>query len=72
MQIASSPTLAVGAEYSNTQVTSLVVGQLYAHLFSSTAWKDFPGYAGIELEKFAGFVFVSEGRVDQIAHGYFP
>ena len=49
MQIASSPDISIGAEYCNTQVTSLVVGQLYAHLFSSTVWKDFSGYNGIDL-----------------------
>jgi hypothetical protein len=49
MQIASSPNVPKGEEYCNTQVTSLVVGQFYAHLFSSTAWKDFPGYEGADL-----------------------
>jgi hypothetical protein len=49
MQIASSPNVATGEEYCNTQVTSLVVGQFYAHLFSSTAWKDFAGYEGADL-----------------------
>lgn len=49
MQIASSPDVTIGVEYCNTQVTSLVVGQFYAHLFSSTVWKDFPGYEGIDL-----------------------
>jgi hypothetical protein len=33
-----------GPEYSNTQVTTLIVGKLCAHLFSSTVWTDFPGY----------------------------
>jgi hypothetical protein len=49
MQIVSSPDVTVGVEHCNTQVTTLVVGQFYAHLFSSTAWKDFPGYEGIDL-----------------------
>jgi hypothetical protein len=49
MQICSSPDVAIGNEYCNTQVTSLVVGQFYAHLFSSTVWKDFPGYDGADL-----------------------
>jgi hypothetical protein len=49
MQIASTPDVAAGEEYCNTQVTSLVVGQFYAHLFSSTDWKDFSGYEGADL-----------------------
>jgi hypothetical protein len=49
MQIASSPDVTIGVEYCNTQVTSLVVGQFYVHLFSSTVWKDFPGYEGADL-----------------------
>jgi len=49
MQIVSSPDVTVGFEYCNTQITSLIVGQFYAHLFSSTVWKDFSGYEGIDL-----------------------
>ena len=49
MQIASSPSVTAGMEYCNTQVTSLVIGQFYAHLFSSTVWKNFPGYEGADL-----------------------
>lgn len=49
MQISSSPDVSIGAEYCNTQVTSLVVGQFYAHLFGSTTWSNFPGYQGIDL-----------------------
>lgn len=49
MQIVSSPDVTIGVEYCNTQVTSLVIGQFHAHLFSSTVWKDFPGYEGADL-----------------------
>jgi hypothetical protein len=49
MQLASSSNIPIGAENCNTQVTSLVVGQFYAHLFSSTVWKNFPGYEGADL-----------------------
>jgi len=49
MQIVSSSNDTIGTEYCNTQVTSLVVGQFYAHIFSSTVWKDFPGYDGADL-----------------------
>jgi hypothetical protein len=49
MQIASSPDVARGIEHCNTQVTSLIVGQFYAHLFSSTVWRDFRGYDGVKL-----------------------
>jgi hypothetical protein len=49
MQIASAPNVTASVEYCNTQVTSLVIGHFYAHLFSSTVWSDFPGYAGIEF-----------------------
>jgi hypothetical protein len=39
-----------GPEYVNTQTTTLVVGELCAHVFSSSVIaKDFPGYAGIDL-----------------------
>jgi hypothetical protein len=49
LQIASSKNVTAGVEYCNSQVTTLVIGQLCAHLYSSTAWPDFPGYEGIEL-----------------------
>jgi hypothetical protein len=49
MQVASAPSVAAGVEYCNTQVTSLVVGKFYAHIFSSTVWKDFAGYNGADL-----------------------
>jgi hypothetical protein len=51
MQISSSPNVPRGVEHCNTQVTSLVIGHLYAHLFSSTAWRDFTGYNGISLRQ---------------------
>ena len=49
MQIASSPDVPRGVKYCNTQVTTLVIGQLCAHMFSSTVWPDFSGYDGAEL-----------------------
>jgi len=49
MQITSSRDVPVGVEHCNTQVTTLVVGHLCAHLFSSTVWRDFDGYEGIDL-----------------------
>ncbi len=49
MQIASSPDVPRGVQYCNSQVTTLVIGQLCAHLFSSIVWPDFPGYDGAEL-----------------------
>lgn len=49
MQLASSPDVVKGIERCNTQVTSLIVGQFYAHLFSSTVWKNFSGYQGADL-----------------------
>jgi hypothetical protein len=49
MQIASSPDVPRGVEHCNSQVTTLVIGQLCAHLFSSSVWPDFPGYRGAEL-----------------------
>jgi hypothetical protein len=33
----------------NTQVTTMVIGHLCAHLFSSTVWLDFAGYEGIHM-----------------------
>jgi len=44
MQVESQPTAHFGPEYCNTQVTTLIAGQLYAHVFFSTVWPDFPGY----------------------------
>jgi hypothetical protein len=51
MQIASSPQVPVGVEYCNSQITTLVIGRLCAHLFSSTEWRDFSGYEGIDLRR---------------------
>jgi hypothetical protein len=49
MQITSQPTDIIGAQYCNSQVTTLTIGRLFAHLFSSTVYPEFPGYEGIEL-----------------------
>jgi hypothetical protein len=49
MQIVSEPTAAYGPEHCNTQVTTLVVGQLYAHILFSTVWPNFEGYEGVSL-----------------------
>jgi hypothetical protein len=49
MQVASSPDVPRGIEHCNSQVTTLVIGQLYAHLFSSTIWSNFSGYRGADL-----------------------
>jgi hypothetical protein len=49
MHVASSPNVPTGIEHCNSQVTTLVIGHLYVHLFSSTVWPDFPGYEGVEL-----------------------
>jgi hypothetical protein len=48
MHLASSPTDETGPDKCNTQTTTLAIGQLGAHLFSSTAL-DFPGYVGMDL-----------------------
>lgn len=47
----SCPTSEIGDHKCNTQTTTLVIGQLTAHLFSSTAMPEFPGYQGIRLCK---------------------
>jgi hypothetical protein len=47
----SFPTSGIGAHKCNTQTTTLIIGQLSAHLFSSTAIPEFPGYQGIRLCK---------------------
>jgi hypothetical protein len=49
MQVASSPDVVTGVEHCNSQVTTLVIGQLCAHMFSSTVWPDFSGYEGSVL-----------------------
>jgi hypothetical protein len=51
MQIVSEPTAASGPEHCNTQVTTLVVGQLYAHILFSTVWPNFEGYEGVGLTR---------------------
>ncbi len=51
MHIASTPTAETGPDKCNTQTTTLAIGQLSAHLFSSTELIDFPGYQGIHLCK---------------------
>jgi hypothetical protein len=49
MQIASSKDVQASEEHCNSQVTTLTIGNLCAHLFSSTNWLDFGGYEGAEL-----------------------
>lgn len=49
MQIMSAPTTEIGADYCNMQVTTLVMGSLCAHIFSSTIWPNFQGYEGVHL-----------------------
>jgi hypothetical protein len=49
MQLESKPTAVFGPEHCNTQVTTLVAGQLYAHLMFSSVWPNFGGYEGIAL-----------------------
>jgi hypothetical protein len=50
-QFVSIPTESPGPVKCNTQVTTLVIGQLYAHVFSSTVWRDFSGYEGINFRQ---------------------
>jgi hypothetical protein len=40
----SAAEIAAGPEDTNTQVTTIVVGRLCAHIFSSTVYDDFVGY----------------------------
>lgn len=50
MHIDSEPGAETGPHKTNTQTTTLVIGQLCAHVFSSTIiGEDFPGYEGINL-----------------------
>lgn len=49
MQIVSSPDESVGPNKCNTQTTTLVIGKLCAHLFSSTVFDDMFGYEGVHL-----------------------
>lgn len=49
MHITSDPMAPSGPEYCNTHVTTLVTGQLYAHIFFSTDWPEFTGYEGASL-----------------------
>jgi hypothetical protein len=50
MHIDSSPMAETGPDKCNTQTTTLVIGQLCAHVFSSTIiGEELPGYEGIQL-----------------------
>jgi hypothetical protein len=49
IEIASSLDERDGPYTCNTQVTTLVLGKLCAHIFSSTVWDDFAGYEGVHL-----------------------
>lgn len=49
MQLEPSPDENVQAPICDTQTTTLVIGQLCAHIFSSTNFTDFPGYEGQTL-----------------------
>jgi len=50
MQVGSTPPDKVGAVHCNTQVTTMVIGKLCAHLFSSTV-SPIIGYEGIRLAR---------------------
>ncbi len=50
MQVGSTPAEKVGPEHCNMQVTTMVVGQLCAHLYSSTV-SPLLGYEGIRLTR---------------------
>lgn len=49
--MASDPTAKASPEYCNSQVTTLVLGNLCAHLFSSSVWHGLLGYEGIQLSQ---------------------
>ena len=49
LQLVSSPDEAVGPPKCDTQATTFVIGQLCAHVFSSTSMPDFEGYTGATL-----------------------
>jgi hypothetical protein len=51
MHISSTPDIPLDVKYCNSQVTTLVAGQLCAHLFSSRSWTNFIGYEGVELRQ---------------------
>lgn len=44
LETLSPQQLSARAEDSNTQVTTLVVGRLFAHMFSTAVWTEFGGY----------------------------
>jgi hypothetical protein len=52
MHVDSSITSETGPDKVNTQTTTLVIGQMYAHLFSSTVIGEEFGYRGIHLTRF--------------------
>jgi hypothetical protein len=73
MQIASSKSVPRGVEHCNSQVTTLVIGQLCAHLFSSTDWRDFGGY-DVELASIwpQGTRVIDTWRIEGISEAEVP
>ena len=51
MHVDLDPASETGPDKANTQTTTLVIGKLCAHTFSSTIIDDFSGYTGIELQR---------------------
>jgi hypothetical protein len=51
IQISDDPTAEVGSSHCNTQVTTMVMGGLCAHVMCSTEWREFDGYEGIKLAR---------------------
>ena len=49
IQVSLTPAMPISPNPYNTQVTTLVVGRLCAHLYSSTVWTTFAGYSGGDL-----------------------
>ena len=54
MQLVSSPNEVVDARKCDTQVTTLVIGELCAHTFCSTTMPDFAGYDDARLCRISG------------------
>jgi hypothetical protein len=68
IQIAASPAENVGPEYCNTHVSTMVMGNLCAHIFSSTEWRDFQGYEGIQLTQIWPpiYAYIDAGHIPSV------
>jgi hypothetical protein len=69
MRVQSTPDVNADRLMCNTQITTVVLRQLCAHMFSSTVMDEFAGYEGIKLQRLwpltgENFVWARAARLD--------